>query len=269
MYFAKLMHRVLEIARRKGIAFTFFNDTCIFAKTWSRLMENFKCVLSLLKEANLTLNLKKCRFGIRRVEYLGYIIGEGSIRPGEVKVKAIEDFPRPDSKHDVRWFMGLASFFRRFVSSFANIALPLTNLLKESVEFNWSINCKEAFSALKQKLVETPILKVYNPKAYKTQLHTDASSKGIGAILLQAEKEGNPSQMIYAVSRRTSEVEEKYHSSRLELMAFAWAQRYYKSRCGAGCQSGGTIDIGHHFFLGIEVLPSLQLLVVSMVTRVL
>ena len=125
--------------------------------------------------------------------------------------------------------MGLASLFRRFIPKFSNIALPITNLLKDTVTFEWSKECEEAFESLKERLVEKPVLRVYNPKAYKTQLHTDASLKGVGAILFQAEEEGNPLHMLYAVSRGTSEIEENYHSSRLELMAIVWALEILRS----------------------------------------
>ena len=151
------------------------------------------------------------------------------IQPGERKIKSIEEFPRRESKHDVRRFMGLASFFRHFIPKFSNIVLPVTNLLKDTVTFEWSKECKEAFETFKKGLVEKPVLRVYNPKAHKTELRTDASAKGVGAILFQAEEEGNPLHMVYAVSRRTSEIEEKYHSSRLELMAIVWTLERLRS----------------------------------------
>lgn len=80
-YFAKLMDKVLGIARRKGKAFTFFDDTCIYASSWEELLENLIFVLKLLKDPNLTINIKKSRFGLINVEYLGYVLGEGVIQP--------------------------------------------------------------------------------------------------------------------------------------------------------------------------------------------
>lgn len=224
-YFAKLMDRVLGSAQRKGIAFTFFDDTCIFATTWQELLERLVEVLTLLEHAGLTLNLKKCKFGMRKVEYLGYILGEGSIRPGERKIKAIEEFRRPENEHEIRRFVGLASFFRRFMPGFARIATPLTDLLGKTRKFEWTEAQENSFVTLKQKLLERPTLRMYNPKASRTELHTDASSVGLGAILLQSDGETDPLRMVYAVSRRTAEGERTYHSSRLELLAIAWALR--------------------------------------------
>ena len=111
MYFAKLMHRVLGFAQRKGIAITFFDDICVFAETWDKLLVNLSEILDLLRDAKVTLNLSKCRFGMRRVEYLGYILGEGGLRPWERKIIAVENFPKPNNQHDLRRFFGLNKFF--------------------------------------------------------------------------------------------------------------------------------------------------------------
>lgn len=114
--------------------------------------------------------------------------------------------------------MSLASFFKRYIPKFANISLSITILLKVTVDFKWIKEFEEAFLIMKDKLAEKPVFSVQNPKAFKTELHTDASNKGIGAILLQAEEESSPFHMVYAVSRRNSKIVETYHSSKLELM---------------------------------------------------
>ena len=228
-YFAKLMHKVLGQVQRRGIAFTFFDDTCIFAKSWEEVILYLIEILELLKEAGLTLNLKKCKFGMRQVEFLGYILGEGVIRPGERKIQAIAEFPRPRNVHQVRRFHGLASFFRRFVPHFSQLAMPLTDLLKTSQIFEWTVRQEEAFNLIKAKLVARPALRFYNPNALRTELHTDASAVGLAAMLFQADTETDQLQLVYAISRRNSEVEKLYHSTRLELMAIAWALQRLRS----------------------------------------
>ncbi|XP_023247769.1 uncharacterized protein LOC111643795 [Copidosoma floridanum] len=222
-YFAKLMDRVLGVARRRRIAFNFFDDICVSEKSWDDLMKNLEEILILLEDAGLTLNLFKCLFGESKIDYLGYTIGEGKVQPGDRKIIAIDKFPRPKDKHEIRRFLGLASFFRRFVPGFACITKPLSQLLKQDCKFNWSTKQENAFNEIKAKLLSKPVLKLYNPRAAKTELHTDASSVGIGALLLQADREGEPLSLVYAISRSTSDAEEKYHSSRLELLAIAWA----------------------------------------------
>ena len=180
-------------------------------------------VLKALLAAGLTLNLQKCRFGMRIIEYLGFQIGRGHIWPGERKISAIADMPRPTNQTEVRRFLGLVSFFRRFVPNFAVITSPISRLLRNDVQFQWEVIQDEAFEDIKKKLSCGPALKAYNATAANTELHTDACSKGIAGMLLQSDREGDPLALVYAVSRTTSQVEEKYHSSRLELMAISWS----------------------------------------------
>ncbi|XP_051162156.1 uncharacterized protein LOC127282116 [Leptopilina boulardi] len=154
LYFAKLIHRVLGIARKKKIAFMFFDDICFHARDWTELLKNLRDVLMLLRDVKLTLNLKKCAFGMRQVDYLGYTLGAGSIIP----------------------------------VNFSKIAAPIYELLKEKEPFVWSKNQQSAIETLKAILSSKPVLKVYNPKAAITELHTDASAVGLGGILLQTDR---------------------------------------------------------------------------------
>ena len=123
-YFAKLMDKVLGTARKDSIAFNFFYDICVYARTWDELMTRLEYISELLRKAHLTLKLEKCKFGMRRVESLGYILGNGEIKPGERKIKAIEMFPPPEDKHGLPRFFGLVNFFRRFVPNLARITKP-------------------------------------------------------------------------------------------------------------------------------------------------
>ena len=227
-YFANVMDQVLGIAQRKGIAFIFFDDICIFAESWVELLNNLIMVLEMFNEARMTLNLQKCRFGMQSVEYLGFVVGEGVISPGKPKIRVIREFPRPTNVHEVRRFIGLASFLRRFIPQFALIAALLTDLLKESKPFIWTEDQENAFGALKGKLMSEPTLKVFNTKAQITELHTDASAVGLGAMLFQREREGDQLKLVYAISR-TSESERLYHSSYLEMLAIAWALQELRS----------------------------------------
>lgn len=220
-YFSKLMQTVLEPLMNKTVVF-YLDDMLIPAKDWEELMLRLRQVLELLRKANLTIKLPKCEFGKQQVEYLGYRISNIGIEPGLKKLEAIKLFPAPKDIHGVRRFIGLASFFRRFVPQFAQIAEPLTKLTRKEKPFEWNVEQQTSFDKLKQILTNQPVLKLFNPNAEKSELHTDASSKGLGAILLQTDQNGifHP---IYAVSRRTSDTEKSYHSSKLELLAIVWA----------------------------------------------
>ena len=171
-------------------------------------------------KAVLTVRLSKYEFLKQRVTYLGFNISVDGIEPGERKLRAIEDFRRPCNVHEVRRFLGLAGFFRRLVEKFAWRAAPLYELLKAGKSFGWNENVEASFNDLKEALTSRPILRLFDPKSY-TALHTNASSQGLVAMLMQRDNNGRM-HLVYAISRRTTEPERSYHSSKLELMAIVW-----------------------------------------------
>jgi len=135
--FQKLMGIVFNDLKSEGVVGTYLDDNILPAKNWDRMMIDLRRVLSALCAANLTLKPSKCTFGARELDYLGYRISEGMVKPGR-KVHAIAEFPRPRDAHEVRRFLGLAGYFRRFVVSYAEIAAPLTHLTGRDAPFIWS-----------------------------------------------------------------------------------------------------------------------------------
>jgi hypothetical protein len=154
------------------------------------------------------------------IEWLGFIFSAGKMKPGDRKTDAIAKLSVPKNVHVVQKFIGLVSFFRRFIPRFALKAAPLTKLRKED-EFVWGTEQKLSFETLKQELTSEPILQLYNPTAL-TELHTDASALGLAGMLLQRDDVG-VWHLVYCVSRKTSQTEKNYHSSKLELMAIVWS----------------------------------------------
>ena len=153
-------------------------------------------ILGKLRDAGLTLRLSKCYFFKTCIDYLGHEMSAGSVRPGKQKILAVSNFPTPTNVHAVRQFLGLCSYFRKYVQGFATLATPLTNLLKQKVGFMWNQEQQTAFEKLKQKLTERPVLALYQPDL-ETEIHTDTSQKGIGGILLQKQKDGNLRPVMY------------------------------------------------------------------------
>lgn len=154
---------------------------------------------------------------------MGFVIKEGTIRPGSGKTKAIHDFAAPRNVHGVRRFLGLTGFFRRFVAGYTTRALPLTNLMKGDTRFTWKEPQQKAFERLKNALMHAPVMTMFNPTTYSTEVHTDASVVGVGAMMLQRSMEGDAPKLVYCISKKLNETESRYHSGKLELLAVVWA----------------------------------------------
>lgn len=205
--FQRIMNQVLGSTRHKE-AQAYLDDVVIPAKDFSDGMKRLENTLQLFSNAGLTLNLSKCLFFGHSVDYL------------------VERFPIPASQHNVRQFLGLASFFRRFVPGFSTIAKPLTHLLKKDVSWSWGKEQHAAFTTLKQKLVEKPTLALYDPSD-ETELHTDACKLGLGAILLQRDTNKILKPVAF-YSRQTTPEEQNYSSYDLETLAVISALRKFR-----------------------------------------
>ncbi|UYV66538.1 hypothetical protein LAZ67_4002004, partial [Cordylochernes scorpioides] len=217
--FQRLMHTVLGPLLNKK-AFCYLDDVIIPAKDWREMIERLREVLERIRSAKLTLKPSKCEFGKREVELLGHVISTGGLKPGPRKIKAIEEFPEPKNVHDIRRFLGLTNFFRRFVKDFARKAEPLSRLTKKGSQFEWKEEQRRSFGGLRKDLVEYPVLAHYNPEL-KTEVHCDASAEGLAGMVLQMDEDGKW-RLVYCVSKKTTEAEKMYHSSKLELMAIVW-----------------------------------------------
>ncbi|CAB3241848.1 unnamed protein product [Arctia plantaginis] len=150
-------------------------------------------------------------------DFLGFEVSAAGIRPGLKKTEAVHKFPKPKNQHELRQFLGLSGFFRRFIKDYAIIASPLTDLLKKDQKWAWRVPHETAFTLLKNLLSSRPLLSLYNPLA-ETQLHTDASKHGLAGILLQRNPDGALQPVSY-FSRKTTAEEQKYHSFELETLA--------------------------------------------------
>jgi len=170
--FQRSMDKILKEVKNK-FALIYMDDILIPARTVDEGLERLEKVLKLINESGLTLKLSKCKFFCKNIDFLGFEISEDGIRPGALKTNAVSKFPIPKNVHEIRQFIGLASFYRRFVENFSTIARPLTNLLKNTSEWRWTNEQTEAFNQLKEKLCERPVMALYDAKR-ETELHTDA-----------------------------------------------------------------------------------------------
>jgi len=204
----------------------YLDDIMVATATVEENLEVIEEVLSLLARYGLELNLSKCKFLQREIEYFGYRISAGNITLNKSKVKAIQDFPQPKTLKQLRSFLGLTGYFRKFIKDYARIAKPLCDLTKKDMPFTFDEKELHAFETLQEKLTSRPVLALYNPKAF-TELHTDASSCGYGAVLLQRQQDGCMHPVMYH-SRRTTATESRYHSYELETLAIVYALERFR-----------------------------------------
>lgn len=218
--FQKLMSVVFKELRESGKVSTYLDDIILPSRDWNHMLSDLRLVFDALRAAKLTLKPAKCTFGATQLEYLGFRISQGVIRPGK-KIEAIINYPSPIDAHGVRRFLGLAGYFRRFIPNYAAMTAQLTELTGNDVPFAWTTERQTIFEKLKVLLVSEPVVHMYDPKARVTQVHTDASAIALSGMLLQGPTTTDL-HMVYAVSKKTTQAESMYHSSRLELYAIIW-----------------------------------------------
>jgi hypothetical protein len=163
----------------------YIDDILIYSSSFEEHAEHFRKVFQRLRENKLYAKLEKCEFGVAEVDFLGHRIIQKGLMMDDHKVKAILDWEPPKSVPALRSFLGLASYYRKFIKNFAKIAAPLTNLLKKStVTYKWEEACDKAFEALKGILVKAPVLKL--PDFDKDfEIHSDTSDFAIGGVIMQ------------------------------------------------------------------------------------
>ena len=180
-YFQRLIHEVL-----KGITFAFgyLDDILIFSPDNKTHLKHLEIVFQRLKEADLKLKASKCNFFKKHIQYFGHLVSGEGIEPLPEKLEAVRKMPPPTTPKEVRQFLGLVGYYRKFVPKFADIARPLTNLTKLDIPHEWTARCQEAFEFLKEMLLKEPVLKYPDPSKPYT-LFTDASKFAWACVLTQ------------------------------------------------------------------------------------
>lgn len=214
--FQRHVNAIFRDLSRRGIALPYVDDIIIPAKTEQDAVQNLKEVIATCKDYGLQLNLKKCNFLKTRIQFLGHVIENRKIYPSPEKIEAVSKFKMPQTIKQIESFLGLTGYFRKFIPNYAGIARPLTELTKKNAKFRFDLDEENAVNILKKLLTENPVLSIYN-QAYETEVHTDASIDGFGAVLLQM----NDGQLhpVYFMSKKTTDAQRKYSSYELEILA--------------------------------------------------
>ncbi|CAL1678277.1 unnamed protein product [Lasius platythorax] len=193
-----------------------------------------------LRNANLRLQPDKCELLRHEVAYLGHIIGDKGVKPDPNKIKSIMEFPTPRTPKNIKQFLGLADYYRRFIPNFSKIAKPLTDLLKKNSTFNWQLKQIEAFNILKRSLCSSPILQ-YPDFTKPFVLTTDASGYAVGGVLTISQGPIGKDLPIAYTSRVLNSAEQNYSTIEKECLAIIYCIQHFRPYL-----YGGTFIVTDH-----------------------
>ena len=240
--FSRMMRRFLVPLHRDDVV-NFIDDVLIANEEWDTHLAAVGAVFDRMAEVNLAARPKKCFLGFQEVGFLGYRVGFGCLRPELEKTEQFCELSRPTTKTEVRRFLGMVGFYRRFVPHFAEIALPLTDLTKgkRTGPVTWSPQCESSFVTLRDALTTRPVLKLPDV-SLPFRLRTDASDRGLGAVLLQDGVDGE--QPVSFASKKLTPAELNYATIEKECLAIVWGIRRFEPYL-----------FGHHFVVQTDHQP--------------
>ena len=219
-YFMYLMNKVFMEYLDKFVI-VFIDDIHVFSKTEEEHEQHLRMVLDKLREHQLYTKFSKCEFWLHKVGFLGHVLTEEGLSVDPAKIEAVTQWQSPTTVKEVRSFLGLAGYYRKFVEGFSSIARPMTQLLKKDKKFEWTPKCEESFRELKKRLTTAPVLAT--PDIHKEfVIYCDASRTGLGSVLMQ---EG---RIIAYLSRQLRPHEENYATHDLELAAAVHALKTWR-----------------------------------------
>ncbi|KAL0560422.1 hypothetical protein IC582_000827 [Cucumis melo] len=218
--FMDLMNRVFR-EFLDTFVIVFIDDILIYSKTEAEHEEHLRLVLQTLRDNKLYAKFSKCEFWLKQVSFLGHVVSKDGVSVDPAKIEVVTGWTRPSTVSEVRSFLGLAGYYRRFVENFSHIATPLTQLTRKGAPFVWSKACEDSFQNLKQKLVTAPVLTVPDGSG-SFVIYSDASKKGLGCVLMQQGK------VVAYASRQLKSHEQNYPTHDLELAAVVFALKIWR-----------------------------------------
>lgn len=212
----RLMDKVVPYHLHSKI-FVYLDDLLVTSSTISEHLTLLKLVGDRLKLAGLSINIKKSKFFMKEVKYLGFVVGSGGLKTDPEKVEAIRNFPSPTSLKQTRRLLGMTGWYQRFINNYAEIVSPITNLLKKNSKFSWTPEAQLSFDKLKYLLTTAPVL--INPD-YSKQffIRCDACKSGVGSVLYQLDDEGHERPIAF-MSKKLNSAQSNYSTTELECLA--------------------------------------------------
>lgn len=221
--FERLMERVLAGLTWKQ-CLVYLDDIISYSKTFDEHLAHLHVIFTRIDKANLKLSPEKCVLFQKQVSFLGHLVSEDGVATDPRKIEDVKNWRTPRSVREVRSFLGLCSYYRKFVMCFSTIAKPLHKLTEKGTQLSWSEACETAFRELKLALTQAPIL-VYPKSEGLYILDTDASAVGLGAVLAQVQ--GGAEKVISYYSHCLSKPERHYCVTRRELLAVICSVKHY------------------------------------------
>ncbi|GBP07909.1 Transposon Tf2-6 polyprotein [Eumeta japonica] len=215
--YQRIINDTLRMHINEGNTLVYVDDVLLLSDSIEEGIRLLRRVLETLTNAGFSINIKKCSFLVTEVEYLGRVIKKGQVRPSPRKIEVLVNTSPPENVKQVRQLLGLAGYFRRYVKDYASKTAPIAHLTRKGSEFVWTPEHELIRQNLIKYLTSEPVLTIFDHNL-PTELHTDASSIGYGAVLLQVHPDGRKHAVAY-FSKVTQGAESKYHSYELETLA--------------------------------------------------
>lgn len=227
--FMDLMNRVFSLYLDRFVI-VFIDDILVYSRSEKEHAKHLRIILRTLENSQLYAKFSKCEFWLDKVGFLGHVVSAEGVSVDPQKVEAVSNWRRPTTVTEIRSFLGLAGYYRRFVKDFSKIAAPLTRLTKKGVKFEWSDQCEKSFQELKNCLTSAPVLALPDDSG-EYVVYCDASRRGLGRVLMQHDR------VIAYVSRQLKPHEGNYPTHDLELAAVDFALKLWRHYLyGAKCQ---------------------------------
>ena len=218
--FMDLMHRVFHPYLDRFVV-VFVDYILIYSETEEDHKDHLRVVLQNLRDHQLYAKFRKCEFWLTEVRFLGHVVSATGVSVDPKKVEAVMSWERPKSFFEIRSFLGLAGYYRRFIEDFSQLAAPMTKLTRNEVKFEWNDSCERAFQKLKRRLTSAPIL-VVPERGQENSAYCDASKDGLGCVLTQSGR------VVAYGSRQLKNHEQNYPTHDMELAAIVFALKIWR-----------------------------------------
>lgn len=224
--FQRILGNIIRKNNLTEFTVNYIDDILVFSRTFDEHIIHLKKLLEAIREEGFRLKFVKCKFASNSVKYLGYILQNNTITPLKDNLKSIKDFPVPQNRKQIRQFLGKINFYGKYIPNVSIVLDPLHNLLRKDQSFNWTKLCEDAFRKIKDYLCSKPILAIYDPEA-PIFIYTDASVKGIGAVLKQIQRNGEEKPVAY-FSKKINESQKNKKAIFLECLAIKESIKFWQ-----------------------------------------